>query len=92
MLMVLYPAGVIITSSFETQGANGATEFGLHAWRVALSDPVMISAIWNTVAVTLARQAIALPIAILPGSLREPISQATALEFLFWLGYFPAFP
>ena len=90
MLMVLYPAGVIITSSFETQRANGATEFSLHAWRVALSDPVMISAIWNTVAVTLARQAIALPIAILLAWIiaRTDIPGATSLEFLFWLGYF----
>ena len=29
MLMVFYPAGVIIMSSFETQGANRISEFSL---------------------------------------------------------------
>jgi iron(III) transport system permease protein len=90
MLMVLYPAAIIIMSSFETQGGNRASQFSLHAWRIALSDPVMTSAIWNTFTVTLARQAIALPIAILIAWIiaRTDIPAATSLEFLFWLGYF----
>jgi iron(III) transport system permease protein len=90
MLMVLYPAAIIIMSSFETQGSNHASQFSLQAWRIALSDPVMTSAIWNTFTVTLARQAIALPIAILIAWIiaRTDIPAATSLEFLFWLGYF----
>ena len=90
MLMVFYPAGVIIMSSFESQGANRISEFSFAAWKVAFSDPVMTSAIWNTITITLARQAIALPIAILLAWIiaRTDIPAATSLEFLFWLGYF----
>ena len=90
MLMVFYPAGVIIMSSFESPGANRISEFSFAAWKVAFSDPVMTSAIWNTITITLARQAIALPIAILLAWIiaRTDIPAATSLEFLFWLGYF----
>jgi len=89
-LMVFYPAGVIVMSSFETQGVNRAPEFSLDAWRVAFSDPVMTAAIWNTVKITLARQAVALPIAVLIAWIiaRTDIPAASSLEFLFWLGYF----
>jgi len=90
MFMVLYPAGVVIVSSFRSQGVNGESALSLAGWKIAFSDPVMISAIWNTLTVTLARQAIALPIAILLAWIiaRTDIPAATSLEFLFWLGYF----
>lgn len=90
MLMVFYPAWVVIMTSFEAQGANRAARFSLEAWRLAFSDPVMISAIWNTITVTLARQLIALPIAIVLAWIiaRTDIPAANSIEFLFWLGYF----
>src|SRR5437867_10277479 len=90
MFMIFYPAGVVIVSSFRSQGVNGESALSLAAWKIAFSDPVMISAIWNTLTVTLARQAIALPIAILLAWIiaRTDIPAATSLEFLFWLGYF----
>ncbi len=89
-LAVFYPAALIIISSFEVQGDNSVSALSLHAWRIAFSDPVMISAIWNTMTITLARQAIALPIAILLAwtIARTDIPAAASLEFLFWLGYF----
>ena len=87
---VLYPAGVIILSSFETPGVKLVSGFGLQAWKIAFADPAIISAIWNTLRITLARQAIALPIAILLAWLiaRTDVPGAMTLEFLFWLGYF----
>jgi len=87
---VLYPAGVIVLSSFETPGGNLVSGFGLQAWKVAFADPAIISAIWNTLTITLARQAIALPIAILLAWViaRTDVPGAMTLEFLFWLGYF----
>jgi iron(III) transport system permease protein len=90
MLMVFYPAAVIVMSSFEPLEPGRVSKFSLDAWRTAFSDPVMTSAIWNTVKVTLARQAIALPIAILLAWIiaRTDIPAASSLEFLFWLGYF----
>ena len=90
LFAVLYPAGVIILSSFETPGEKLVSGIGLQAWKIAFADPAIISAIWNTLAITLARQAIALPIAILLAWViaRTDVPGATALEFLFWLGYF----
>jgi len=72
-------------SSFETQGANRISEFSFAAWKVAFSDPVMTSAIWNTITITLARQAIALPIAILLAWIiaRTDIPAATSSSFYF---------
>jgi iron(III) transport system permease protein len=90
VLMVLYPAAVIVMSSFELQSAARGLGSNFHAWKIALSDPAMSSAIWNTVTVTLARQAIALPIAITLAWIiaRTDIPAANWLEFIFWLGYF----
>jgi iron(III) transport system permease protein len=90
LFAVLYPAGVIILSSFETPGEKLASGLGLQGWKIAFSDPAIISAIWNTLTVTFARQAIALPIAILLAWViaRTDVPCATTLEFLFWLGYF----
>jgi iron(III) transport system permease protein len=89
-LAVFYPAALIIVSSFEVQGDSPVSALSLQAWRTAFSDPVMVSAIWNTMTLTLARQAIALPIAILLAwtIARTDIPAAASLEFLFWLGYF----
>jgi iron(III) transport system permease protein len=90
LFAVLYPAGVIILTSFETPGERLVAGFGLQAWKIAFADPAIISAIWNTLTITMARQAIALPIAILLAWViaRTDIPGATTLEFLFWLGYF----
>ena len=90
MLMVFCPAVVIILNSFESPGAGPGSQFSLRAWRIAFSDPVMTGAIWNTITITLARQAIALPVAILLAWIiaRTDIPAAASLEFLFWLGYF----
>lgn len=90
LLVVFYPAALIIMSSFEAQGADRVSTFSFHAWRIAFSDPAMTSAIWNTITITLARQVIALPIAILLAWIiaRTDIPAAASLEFLFWLGYF----
>ena len=90
LFVVLYPAAVIILGSFATPGGKFLSGFGLQAWRLAFSDPAILSAIWNTLTITLARQAIALPIAILLAWViaRTNIPRANALEFLIWLGYF----
>ena len=89
LFAVLYPAGVIIFSSFELPGKM-ASGLGLQGWKIVFSDPAILSAIWNTLTVTLARQAIALPVAVLLAWIiaRTDVPCAKTLEFLFWLGYF----
>ena len=90
LLAVLYPAGLIIVDSFRAPGEKFPGGFGLHAWKLAFADPALMTAIWNTVAITIARQAIALPIAVMLAWIiaRTDVPAAKTLEFLFWLGYF----
>ena len=45
LFAVLYPAGVIILSSFETPGEKLVSGIGLQAWKIAFADPAIISAI-----------------------------------------------
>jgi iron(III) transport system permease protein len=90
LFTVVYPAGMIIFNSFEMPREKMAPVFGLQAWQLAFSDPTILSAIWNTLTITLARQSIALPIAILLAWViaRTDVPGTTILEFLIWLGYF----
>ena len=95
MIMVLYPVVTVLLGSFQGTGTGEESTFTLDAWRLAYSDPVMLSSIWNTLTVTLARQAIAIPVAVLLAWIlaRTDIPGANWLEFLFWLGYFlPTLP
>ncbi len=90
LFAVLYPAGVIVLSSFEAPAGKLAGGFSLQAWKAAFADPAMVAAIWNTLSVTAVRQAIALPIAIGLAWIiaRTNVPAAACLEFLIWLGYF----
>lgn len=95
LLIVLYPLIVILFDSFQEGGPARVTGYSLKAWRVALSDPGMTTAVWNTVTLTVARQAIAFPIAILLAWVlaRTDMPGARWLEFLFWIAYFlPTLP
>jgi len=95
LLVVLYPLVVILIDSFQEQGPAQTTGYSLKAWRAAFSDPGITSAVWNTITLTVARQAIAFPIAILLSWVlaRTDIPAARWLEFFFWIAYFlPTLP
>ncbi|HYU17186.1 MAG TPA: iron ABC transporter permease [Chloroflexota bacterium] len=95
LVLVLYPVLLIVLNSFQTGRPGQAGALSLDAWRLALSDPGMLSATWNTIALTLARQAIAIPTSIgLAWVLaRTDIPASEWLEFLFWIAFFlPALP
>jgi iron(III) transport system permease protein len=90
LLVVLYPLLAILLDSFQEQGPARTTVHSLKAWRSALSNPGITTAVWNTITLTVARQAIAFPIAILLAWVlaRTDIPGAHWLEFLFWIAYF----
>jgi len=95
LLVVLYPLTVILIDSFQEGGPARVTGYSLKAWRLALSDRGIFAAVWNTVALTIARQAIAFPVAILLAWVlaRTDLPGARWLEFLFWIAYFlPTLP
>lgn len=95
MILVVGPAGYIFLGSFRGDGVEPSVGYSLEAWRLAFSDPAILSSIWSTFKITVARQAIAIPLAILLAWIlaRTDVPGTRWLEFLFWMGYFlPALP
>lgn len=86
----LYPVVLIVLNSFQVARPGAPPHWGLDGWRVALSQPGILTSVWNTAAVLLARQAIAFPIAILIAWVlaRTDIPGSHWLEFMFWLSFF----
>jgi iron(III) transport system permease protein len=95
MVLVLYPVVLILLGSFQTSRPDEPVTYSLAAWLSVLTDPSLLWPVWNTIKVTVARQAIALPLAILLAWIlaRTDIPGSHWLEFLFWVGFFlPALP
>lgn len=88
--VVLYPIVLLLFYSFIVTKPYEATQFGLSAWRFAISDPGMLKSMWNTVVVAVLRQGIAFPIALLFACLiaRTNMPGGRKLEFLFWIAFF----
>jgi iron(III) transport system permease protein len=94
-LLVLYPVVTVVLSSFQTSRPGQAATWSLDAWRVALSDPSMLQAIWNTILLMVAQHGLSFPIAIALAWVlaRTDIPGAHWLEFAFWIAFFlPALP
>src|SRR5690242_9068716 len=88
--LVVYPVGLLLFHSFEVGTFGQATHPGLDNWRAALTQPDLAAALWNTVSLALARQVIALPIAIAVAWLiaRTDLPGRDWLEFGFWVTVF----
>jgi iron(III) transport system permease protein len=86
----LYPVVLIVLNSFQMARPGESPQWGLEGWRVALSQPGILTSIGNTASVLLVRQAISFPIAILIAWLlgRTDIPGGHWLEFMFWLSFF----
>jgi len=87
---VLYPILLIVFNSFQVARPGAPPLYGLEGWRVALSEPGMRQAVYNTFALLLTRQLISFPIAIFLAWLlaRTDLPGKGALEFMFWLSFF----
>lgn len=87
---VLYPILLIVINSFQTARPGLTAHYGLEGWRVALFEPGMRQAIYNTFALIVARQLLSFPIGILLAWLlaRTDLPGKGWLEFLFWLSFF----
>ena len=87
---VVYPIVLIVLNSFQVARPGSPPLYGLEGWRVALSDPGMRQAIYNTVILIVTRQVISFPVAIVLAWLlaRTDLPARGALEFMFWLAFF----
>ncbi len=93
--LVLYPVALVVLSSFRSGLPGDAGDLTLDAWRRAFSDRAIVTALWNTVAISAAILGISFPIAIVVAWVlaRTDIPGAQWLEFMFWIGFFlPALP
>lgn len=95
MGMVLSPVLLILLHSFEAGEPSSVTTYNLNSWRLVLSDSKMLSVVWNTIALTVARHVVSFPTAILLAWIlaRTDIPGSGWLEFLFWVAFFlPTLP
>ncbi len=93
--LVLTPFLFLLYGSFEILRPDGTTVYSLEGWRQALTNPGIVTAIYNSFLLAIARQFIGLVIGILLAWLiaRTDIPIRGWLEFSFWVSYFiPALP
>ena len=93
--LVFTPFVFLLYGSFEAVSPDGSTVYSLDAWRQALADPGIVTAIYNSFSLALARQLIAIVLGILVAWLiaRTDLPVGGWLEFSFWLSYFiPSLP
>ena len=90
LLLVAYPVFLLVLSSFQTSLPWQPPKYGLDVWRRAFDSPGMMPAIFNTVQLVLAYQAISLSVAILIAWLiaRTDIPFRNFLEAAFWVSFF----
>jgi iron(III) transport system permease protein len=93
--LVFTPFVFLLYASFETVSRDGTIAYSLQGWREALADPGIVTAIYNSFSLALARQLISVVVGILLAWLlaRTDLPLAGWLEFCFWLSYFiPSLP
>lgn len=88
--LVLYPVLLLVASSFVVSPKGAPVSLGLSTWSNALSEPGVRTALWNTLALVLARQSISFVIAIVIAWViaRTDIPGQRWLEFMFLLAFF----
>ena len=94
-LLVLAPLIWIIFSSFILSKPWEPLVYGLGGWREAFTTPGIVRSIYNTFALAVTRQLIALALGIVLAWVlaRTDIPMKGELEFMFWLSFFmPALP
>lgn len=86
---ILYPLALILINSFNVATIAETPRYGLGAWREAFTGYGVQEALWNTINVTLVRQAIVFPVGVLLAWIlaRTNIPWARGFEFLFWISY-----
>ena len=88
--LVLYPLFLLLLQSFQTEQPGAASAFTLENWRLALTEPGMRGAIFNTVSIVFARLAVSFPLAVFVAWLlaRTDLPGREWLEFAFWVAFF----
>jgi len=94
-MLVLAPLVWTVLSSFILSKPWEPVVYGLDGWKSAFASPGIVNSIYNTFALAITRQLIALVLGIALAWVlaRADIPMKGTLEFMFWLSFFmPALP
>src|SRR5438128_12370707 len=86
---VVFPVLLVVLQSFQVAPPGQPAKYGLDGWRAALDEPLLRTALLNTLAVTFARQLFSLPFAVLIAWLlaRTDLPGRHRLGFAFWAAF-----
>jgi iron(III) transport system permease protein len=89
-LLSLYPIAQVVLQSFQSSSPGEAATWSLSGWQALVSERGLQTAVWNTINLTLVRQALALVVGIVVAWLlgRTNVPGRHIFEFLFWLAFF----
>jgi iron(III) transport system permease protein len=93
-LCVVFPIVLVVLQSFQVAAPGQPAAYGLDGWRAALGEPGLRAALANTFKVTVVRQLLSLPLAVLIAWLlaRTDLPGRGWIEFAFWAAFFlPSF-
>ncbi len=93
-LCVVFPIALVVLQSFQVAAPGQPAAYGLDGWRAALGEPGLRAALANTFKVTVVRQLLSLPLAVLIAWLlaRTDLPGRGWIEFAFWAAFFlPSF-
>jgi iron(III) transport system permease protein len=87
---VVYPVVLIVLESFQVAPPGQPARYGLDGWRAAFAEPLLRTALVNTLEVTLARQLLSLALAMVVAWLiaRTDLPGRNWIEFAFWAAFF----
>ncbi len=91
---VVFPIVLVVLQSFQVAAPGQPAAYGLDGWRAALGEPGLRAALANTFKVTVVRQLVSLPLAVLIAWLlaRTDLPGRGWIEFGFWAAFFlPSF-
>jgi len=89
-LCVVFPLVLVAIQSLQVAPPGQPARYGLDGWRAAFGEPGLRTALVNTFTVTLVRQLISLPLAVLVAWLlaRTDLPGRSWIEFAFWAAFF----
>ena len=93
-LCVVFPIALVVLQSFQVAAPGQPATYGLDGWRAALGEPGLRAALANTFKVTVVRQLLSLPLAVLIAWVlaRTDLPGRGWIEFAFWAAFFlPSF-
>ncbi len=94
-IILVLPLGMLLVNSINVAPAGQAFKYGLGNWQAAFADPSAMGALWNSLALSVTRTAISLPIALVLVWLiaRTDMPGRSIIEVLAWLSIFvPVLP